>query len=409
MRTPRNPWSSTAVRWFGILTLAEIVSAFAAAYLPHRGFVHYLLFPVIPVCLGMAWTLMSQYSASSTNPHASATANFRMYVSIFVAFLVTFQLYGWSSPATDNTHNQFSSIGSFIVPPEGPLIRSLTSPHDQIRVWGWTVGPYLASAREGEGRDTDVLYLFRKDRLGSFYVRRFVNDMQQKLPALFIDAVGPSSWFLRDPSVFGFEHIPAVAAIIQKHYVHLGNFYDQRYYLRNDLAAKREATYNISLSTKVCDAKALRCLATPITLPATLPALQIPKHALLEAEFVPVGTQIGPATVFNNEAIPNSCRGFRFVHTTGENYALLVGIGRKYVASREFNLPERKPVWLTVEFNDNVVKVKCNSQHDELHLPNAMADAAGTIQLNSWLGDSDPFIGKMQFFQVTDLTQADAK
>jgi hypothetical protein len=119
---------------------------------------------------------------------------------------------------------------------------------------------------------------------------------------------------------------------------------------------------------------------------------------------MPVQPQIGPATVFNNEAVPNSYRGFRFQRIAGDHYILLVGTGDRWTVSKQFTLPVRKPVWLSVEFQGTVVKINCNnSQRDEMHLPHFMADSPGPINLNSWIGSADPFVGKIQFFQIVDL------
>jgi hypothetical protein len=139
-------------------------------------------------------------------------------------------------------------------------------------------------------------------------------------------------------------------------------------------------------------------------LPKDLPPVTLPEHALLEAEFMAVQPQIGPATVFNNEAVPVSRQGFRFQHTTGDRYVLIVGTGTGYVGSKEFTLRVRETVKLTIEFQGNTVRIRCNdSQTDVLHLPRPFANSPGPINLNSWIGSADPFAGKMQFFQILDL------
>jgi hypothetical protein len=229
--------------------------------------------------------------------------------------------------------------------------------------------------------------------------------MQHQPPAVFIDATGPTSWFFNDPKAFRFEEFPEIASFIHAHYVHLADLYGQRYFLRRDLATAREALFNISLPRKACDPDALRCLSTPTTLPVQLAPVRFPEHASVQAEFVPVQSQMGPATVMNTEAVPNSYRGLRFQHTTDDQYVLIIGTGQSWIFSKEFTLPVQKPVSLTIDFNGNIVSVKCNSQRDELRLPAPMANSLGPIDINSWIESADPFIGKMQFFQILDLTE----
>lgn len=396
------------IRWFGALALVSGLAAFLAAYLPHRPFVHYLLFLILPVCMAMAWMLARQSEGSHAavrdrlqSPRAMA------FTCVFITLIVAYQSYIWRLPVTQtfgDIHNEpLKHIGALIRPPEGDFIRSFTSARDQIRVWGWTVRPYLSSGRGGEGRDTHVLYCFRQDSLKSYYTHRFLNDMQHAPPAVFIDATGPTSWFFNDSTIYRFERFPEIARFVNANYVHLGDLYGQRYFLRRDVAAARDASFNVPLPAKACNPEALACESTAITLPEDLPLDRMPRHTLLQAEFTPVKPQVGPATVFNSEAILNSYRGFRFLHTSGDRYFLLVGTGDRWIGSKEFTLPVRKPVWLTITFNENVVTIRCNSEQDELHLPRAFAASPGPINLNSWIDGADPFIGKMQFFQVLDL------
>jgi len=56
---------------------------------------------------------------------------------------------------------------------------------------------------------------------------------------LFIDAVGPTSWFLGDRKYYGFEQFPDIAAFVQANYVFLKDQFDQRYYQRRDRASVR--------------------------------------------------------------------------------------------------------------------------------------------------------------------------
>ena len=399
IRSRQTSSAEAILRWFAILAFASFASALWAVYLPHRPFVHYLLLLVPPLGLVMAW-LLARIADDSRDSHVA------VFVSVFTILLVACQSYLWRLPVKQtfgDTRNQpLKHIGVVIRPPEGDFIRSLTSPRDQIRVWGWTMRPYLGSGREGEGKDTHILYCFRTDRFRSYYIHRFLADMQRRPPAVFIDATGPTSWFFNDSQAFRFERFPEIAGFVKANYVHLADVYGQRYFLRRDLARAREALFAIPLPSKACNPAALLCLKAATTLPEELPPVQIPENAVLETEFVSVQPQIGPATVFNNEAVPNSYRGFRFFHTVQDRYILLVGTGQQWTGSREFVLPDREPVSLTIRFDGNVVNIACNAQHDELHLPHPIANSPGPINLNSWIGSADPFAGKMQFFEISE-------
>ncbi|MFL6447728.1 MAG: hypothetical protein ACJ746_08570 [Bryobacteraceae bacterium] len=417
----RGVWFlSDRIHWFGVLALAFIATGFFVNYAPHRPYLHYLLFLVQPLCAGMAWMLMRESGDSVGTPtHERTTASQGLpirrgmaLVSLFVTMIVGYESYVWtltsSQPFGDTRTEPFKRIGPTIRPPEGDFIRALTTDDSRIRIWGWTVRPYLGSGRVGEGPDTHVVYCFRRDRFRGYYVRRFLSDMEQRPPDVFIDAVGPTSWFLNDPKLYNFEQFPRIAGFIKTNYVHLTDLYGQRFFLRRDLATRREALFNVPLAPKSCDHAALSCLASPTTLPKDLPPVNMPEHASLEAEFVPIKAQIGPATVFNNEAVPSNNLGFRFQHATGDRYVLRVGTGAGYVGSKEFTLPRREPVRVRIEFHGSTVQLECNDSHcDVLNLPRPFANSPGPINLNSWIGNADPFAGKMQFFQILDLEKQD--
>lgn len=391
-------------RWFGLLASLSSVAAFFSAFAAQRTFTHYLLFLFVPLGTVVAWTLVRQVGRVTILPHLT------------VAATLVCSTYLWS----------FQDSSTFDVAPmirarEGDFIRTVTSPGDRIYVWGWTALPYLASGRIPATRQTLVGTLFRSynvmtappvvqptpasERVTAYYRSRELRDLQENPPALFIDAIGPTSWFLYSREYYGFEKIPEIAAFVNAEYVHLVDLYEQRYFLRRDLAARREAEFNRPLPPKACTPWSVRCLDQPVTLPHALPPVQMPAHARIEAIFMPIGSQIGTATIFNNEAQPNSFRGFRLQHVANDRYILLVGLGDSWAVSREFVLPEGRSAFFAIELNEHSLTIVNNgSKLDELHLARPMADSPGPITIGSWIQGMAPFSGKIQFFQIVDLS-----
>jgi hypothetical protein len=391
------------VRWFGFLALMASGAAFFSVYKAHREFVHYLFFLFIPLGILLAWILVREAGRLRLLPH------------LIVGMTLACTAYLWSFQAA-----RAFDIAEMIRAPEGDFIRSVTTPEGQIFVWGWTALPYLASGRVPATRETLVGNLFRgynvmtfppefhptqsSERVSAYYRSRELQDLKANPPELFIDAIGPASWFLSSSQYFGFERVPDIAAFVNANYVHLTDLYRERYFLRRDLAAKREAQFDRPLPLKACAAQSVRCLDSPVTLPLQLPAIQMPARYRIEAEFMPIGSQIGTATVFNSEARPNSFQGFRLQHVTGDRYTLLVGLGNEWAVSNHFELPEGKPAFVTIETDGHRLRIENNgSRLDELHLSKPIADAPGPITIGSWIDGMCPFSGKVQFFQIIDL------
>jgi hypothetical protein len=138
------------------------------------------------------------------------------------------------------------------------------------------------------------------------------------------------------------------------------------------------------------------------------PIKEMPAHALIEAEFTPMASQTENATVFNNEAVPRSFRGFRFQSIGGDRYRLLLGVGDKWAFSKSVLLPQGKLASLSIELDGKDVYIRCNGVAvDDMHLSSPMADAPGPITVGSWIDGQCRFTGTIQFFQILDLEETE--
>ena len=82
----------------------------------------------------------------------------------------------------------------------------------------------------------------------------------------------------------------------------------------------------------------------------------------------------------------------------------MVGWGPEWAVSDVMVLPRRKAVYLSVEFNGDVVTIVCNgAKRDEMRLPKRMLDSPGPITVGSWIGHQRAFLGNVQVFQIRDL------
>ncbi|MDQ6677393.1 MAG: hypothetical protein M3Z09_08870, partial [Acidobacteriota bacterium] len=388
------------VRWLGLLAVLSIAAALFSIYKPHRFFPHYLLFLLTPVSAMMAWMLIRQTGQRRSGAHSG-------FLVFFVILSVTQQAYLWGS----QDDRQFENVVPTIRAPEGDLIRSLTSSGGQIFVWGWTADPYLGSGRVPATRDLNLFYFFlAPPEITSYYRARFLRDMRESPPELFIDAVGPASWSLWDPMKYSYGQFPDIALFVGLNYVYVTDAYGLRYFLRRDLALRSRL---VGLPAS-CAPGALRCADTQarvyspagavVTVVRQLPAIEMPAHTLMEVKFTPMARQTENATVFNNEAMPNSFRGFRFHNIGGDRYRLLLGLGDKWGYSKSILLPPGKPVSLSIEFNRNDIFIRSNGVAvDDMHLPSPMADTSGPITLGSWIDGACRFTGTISFFQIIDL------
>ncbi len=408
----KGPFGTDPVRWFGLLSTIATGTAIFSVYRPHRSFPHYLLLLFLPVSAAMAWMLIRQTQSSEawqgvTSIHRRA--NRFAFPFLFAALAMTHATFLWGSR---NTHAFRTTVVS-IKPAEGDFIRSLTSPGGRIFVWGWTPEPYLGSGRVSATRDLNLLYHFlAPEEISSYYRKRTIDDLSRDPPELIVYSIGPASWFLDNDALHGFDQVPEMAAFVNRSYRHIADGYGERFFLRADLVARSGSV----TPPQACAPQAVRCepnqrrfypegATTPVM--ENLPALEMPKHALMEVQFTPFGRQTDNATILNNEAVPRSFLGFRFQNMRGDLYRLLLGVGDRWAFSKPMMLAEGKTVSLSIEFADTLVTIRANGTTlDTMQLPAPFADAPGPITIGSWIDGACRFSGTIQFFQIVDLSRA---
>ncbi len=406
--------------WAGGLAACLVASAFAAIYVTHRFFPHYLLMLIIPFGMSMAYFLIPHADAGGMSPaggnegptasragRSSEQSSELSFVLIFITLCLTFNTYLALTPLD----NGFGFPSPTLRVPESDYISSVTPPGQEIVVWGWNSRPYLGAGRDPATRDTNMANFFlATEATKAYYRERFLRDLQSHPAVLFIDAVATSCCSFIRREDFGFELIPDIKSFVQSHYVYVMSAYSERFYIRRDLAFQ---TASIGPS-KPCSADAIRCFehtarenGIDFETPFSLPAIQMPHHSLIETAFTPETNQEVYATVFSNEATQGSGQGFQFQHIGNDEYKLAIGLGEgRWAFSKSMTLPQRKQAVVAVEVNPSTVTVVLNGRKlDEMHLSHPLVDSPGAIVLGSWIGGQRPFKGNIQSFQVRDLAK----
>jgi hypothetical protein len=397
------------VRWFGFLTAAVLASALVAVYAPHRPFrpfEHYLILLVFPLTMAMAWPVIACFAGptASGSSNGGPSPGRRSGSPLpFVLLFVTLTLLRQLSLAGPAEFVNFGTMPSTVRPPGSELIDSFTQPTDGITVWGWDSPAYLGAGRFAATKDIVTPNLFRSDdEVRVYYRDAYLRALRRHPPKLFVDAVASSWGAAILGKSQGFEVIPEISAAIQAGYVHVLDAYGQRFYIRRDLARSVAGIGN----PRRCDPQAIRCFEASAKswIPADLPPIQLPEHALLEVTFTPETKQDRYATVFSNAADATANRGFQFQQVEGDHYQLAIGCGAEMVFSKELSLPGRQPAALAIEFDGAAVTIVCNgTKCAEMRLPSHIVDSPGPITVGSWIGQQRPFLGNIQLFQIRSL------
>lgn len=392
------------MRWFGLAIAVILAASLFAVYAPHRFFPHYLLLLVIPVNMAVSWPTLTRFREARSPGEGMARAQASpgsSFVLLFITLIVTCLAFLQEWPGFIG----FTDVPSEVRRADGDFIRSITRSSDRITVWGWNTHPYLDSGRIVATRDLSSENLFNGDpAVRKFYQDRFVRDIKQTPPQLFVDAAGPASFpgnggIFQDRKTGGFELIPEIKRLIGSDYVDVADGYGERFYMRRDLLSGGSSTF------KKCDGGAIRCFdGTAGPSPAELPPIRMPDHAIIDVVFIADRKPDPYATVFSNDPDAKDHAGFHFHHIADDQYELAIGMGNDYARSKYFLLPHKMPVALSFEFNGNRITIVQNGvKRDEMQLPASMPQSDIPINIGSWVARQRVFNGKVQFFQIREL------
>ena len=367
------------IGWFGVLAGALLSAALFSVYAPRRGFPHYLLLLVIPLCATMGWLLLRWASSE--------------FFMLFLALIV-----GWTWYLAPSLGYSVYQAHESLAPPEGALIRQLTRPGSGIVVWGWHCETYLAAARPPATRDATVGgFTEMRGAAHDYYRDRFLRDLRRRPADLLVDALDVSCCYFNDRKKVGFQTDPLVRSYIYSHYIPVADAFGEHFYLRRELAdAMKPAT---------CAADSVRCYEASRGDDRTLAAITLPEHALLQMVITPIQKQEPWVTVFRGDAGSGNIEAFRLETAGDRRYRFSVRDGDQWLSLRDFELAFGKQASLSMEWNPRGVAILLDGQrHDEMALSHRMSGT--TVRITLAPTDSGPgYVGAIDSFQIRPILQ----
>ena len=207
-----------------IFILALIVASGYAIIKPGSEFTHYLLYLVIPICLLNAW-LLDRFRA----PVHTAFWVVFILLSIGVSKIVQ------AIPAEKNplVVYQNHQMRQFYVSPPAAKALEFSRPGEDLVVWGWAP-QYNVETQMAQGvcDNHTIRCVMGSDQ--TIHRARYMRNIQASRPPVFMDAVGPTSTWLNDRSIYGYEMFPELKNYIDTHYRFVGEFDHIRVFARLD-------------------------------------------------------------------------------------------------------------------------------------------------------------------------------
>lgn len=203
---------------------------------PHREYLHYVLFLVVPFTLllgalaGACWGKLASTRGRLVLAAALiggvglpplVTRLFQPTPDMFGAFLDH-----WRRPRT----------------PMGELLHELSGGEGSLAIWGWVQSLYVESGLPQATRDPISFRSMLPGPLQEYFRRDYLADFRRNRPALFVDVSGPEAFLFTDREKHGHETFPGLAAEVRENYALVRDGNGGRIYLREDLAAARKWT-----------------------------------------------------------------------------------------------------------------------------------------------------------------------
>jgi len=223
---------------FTLLTLGMLVVSAYAVATPNRIFPHYAQLLIAPLALTVGalfgpLIIALQHRTAPYPPWWRATtvlAGGAIFVSAACYWVAgNFQ---FREPYAVGRINRTG--GQLVRSPIAQRLFELTKRNDEVAIWGWEPR-YLVEARLRHATRVahSALELFQSP-LQQYYRNRYLADLQRTRPAVFVDVVGPGSFFFDKRNEYGHEIFPALAQYVAAHYHLAAEVESARIYVRND-------------------------------------------------------------------------------------------------------------------------------------------------------------------------------
>ena len=112
------------------------------------------------------------------------------------------------------------------------LILQHATPPDRMTIWGW-MGKYHVETQLPQGAaESHTERCIFDHPLKVKYYNRYLKDLQEKQPKVFVDAVGPRSFWVQDRATQGHDAFPELKKWIDTHYQLVGEVDFTRVYVR---------------------------------------------------------------------------------------------------------------------------------------------------------------------------------
>jgi hypothetical protein len=131
-------------------------------------------------------------------------------------------------------------------------ISQIVGVNSPVAIWGWRPEPWVFSQTVMATRDGDTSFQIEAGPYQQYYQDRYLDDIEDNPPKLFIDAVAPNSFYFTNRTTEGLESFPALHDFIERSYTLRIEIDGVRFFVRRtDAARNRSGTHGLTLGIRL--------------------------------------------------------------------------------------------------------------------------------------------------------------
>ncbi|WP_420146973.1 hypothetical protein [Spirosoma sp.] len=207
-----------------LFIVALLASSGYAIIKPGNEFTHYLLYLVIPVTLLNAWLIDNFRKPAHTS----------LWVG-FIILLIGFNRVSQTAAPSKNPLIVYQDPGrrQFYISPASQKTLEFAKRGEPLVVWGWAP-QYNVETQMPQGVCDNHVIRCVMGGDQRIHRARYLRNIQNSRPPVFLDAVGPNSTWLNDRVRYGYETFPELKKYIDTHYRFVGEIDKTRVFARID-------------------------------------------------------------------------------------------------------------------------------------------------------------------------------
>jgi hypothetical protein len=215
-----------------LVVICLLLASFYAIYRPARLYPHYLNFLVFPFGLLAALTFAGLLSACGSGNAGSFGKAAIWPTLIFLSLAVALPTAMRTPDLRRDSERWMAETPKCPAYPISQELSRLARPGDPVAIWGWAPLWYVFSGTVSSTRDVVTAGQIQDGPLQAYYRRRFMDDLKENPPKVFVDAVAPGQFGYENRATHGYEIFPELRDFVTSRFQFAAEVEGVRFFTR---------------------------------------------------------------------------------------------------------------------------------------------------------------------------------